>query len=139
MRCLPQRPHRLHPPLASGVLVSPTRAFVPLSFDFVEAFHFDWSDEDMVVGGVFYYVQAAHLELCGSWAFWLMAHSSQGHKLLFDAHSRSFQALGGVTRLGIYDIMRTAVEKVQRGDPGPGLGRTGPRCYARLFWADGYR
>lgn len=35
--------------------------------------------------------------------------------MLFDAHTRSFQALGGVTRRGIYDNMRTAVDKVQRG------------------------
>lgn len=33
----------------------------------------------------------------------------------FDAHTRTFQALGGVTRRGIYDNMRTAVDKVQRG------------------------
>lgn len=34
--------------------------------------------------------------------------------MLFDARARSSQPLGGVTRRGIYDNMRTAVEKVQR-------------------------
>ena len=35
-------------------MASPTKAFVPLSFELGEAFQFDWSDEAMVVGGVFY-------------------------------------------------------------------------------------
>ena len=34
---------------------------------------------------------------------------------MIDKVTRSFQALGGVTRRGIYDNMRTAVDKVQRG------------------------
>lgn len=32
--------------------------------------------------------------------------------MLFDAHTRAFQALGGVARRGIYDNMKTAVDKV---------------------------
>ncbi|MCY1228076.1 hypothetical protein D9M72_403720 [compost metagenome] len=35
--------------------------------------------------------------------------------MLFDAHTRSFAALGGVARRGIYDNMRTAVDKVHKG------------------------
>jgi hypothetical protein len=62
-----------------------------------------------------FYNQVAHLKLCASRAFWLVAYPSQGHEMPFDAHTRSFQALGGVTRRGIYDNMRTAVDKVQRG------------------------
>ena len=91
------------------------RAFVPLNFELGEAFQFDWSDEALVVGGVFYKVQVAHLKLCASRAFWLVAYPSQGHEMLFDAHTRSFAALGGVARRGIYDNMRTAVDKVLKG------------------------
>ena len=94
----------------------PVKAFVPLSFALGEAFQFDWSDEGLMVGGVFYKVQVAHLKLCASRAFWLVAYPSQGHEMLFDAHTRSFQALGGVTRRGIYDNMKTAVDKVKRGN-----------------------
>jgi transposase len=92
-----------------------TKAFVPLSFALGEAFQFDWSDEALVVGGVFYKVQLAHLKLCASRAFWLVAYPSQGHEMLFDAHTRSFAALGGVARRGIYDNMKTAVDKVLKG------------------------
>ena len=55
---------------------------MPLSFELGEAFQFDWSDEAMVVGGVFYNVQVAHLKLCASRAFWLVAYPSQGHEML---------------------------------------------------------
>ena len=69
----------------------------------------------MVVGGIYRRLQAAHLKLCASRAFWVMAYPSQGHEMLFDAHTRSFAALGGVPKRGIYDNMRTAVDKVGKG------------------------
>ena len=92
-----------------------TKAFVPLSFALGEAFQFDWSEEGMVVGGIYYKVQVSHMKLCASRAFWLVAYPSQGHEMLFDAHTRSFTALGGVAARGIYDNMKTAVDKVLKG------------------------
>lgn len=50
----------------------------------------------MVVGGVYYNEQVAHLKLCASRAFRLGAYSCQRRKMLLDAHTRSFQALGGI-------------------------------------------
>ena len=85
------------------------KAFVPLSFDPGEAFQFDWSEEGMVVGGIFYKMQVSHLKLCFSRAFWLVAYPSQGHEMLFDAHTRSFAALCGIPRRGIYDNMKTCL------------------------------
>ena len=90
-------------------------AYVPLNFELGEAFQFDWSEEGLVVGGIYYRVQVAHMKLCASRAFWLVAYPSQGHEMLFDAHTRAFAALGGVARRGIYDNMRTAVDKVHKG------------------------
>ncbi len=43
------------------------------------------------MGGVLYNVGVAHLKLCASRAFWLVAYPIQGQKKLFDAHARSFQ------------------------------------------------
>ncbi|MCK2113916.1 IS21 family transposase, partial [Pseudomonas juntendi] len=91
------------------------RAFVPLAFALGEAFQFDWSEEGLLIGGVFRRVQVAHMKLCASRAFWLVAYPSQGHEMLFDAHTRSFAAMGGVPRRGIYDNMKTAVDKVSKG------------------------
>ncbi|MEZ5608816.1 MAG: IS21 family transposase [Burkholderiaceae bacterium] len=90
-------------------------AYVPLSFGLGEAFQFDWSEESLVIGGIHRRLQVAHLKLCASRAFWLVAYPSQGHEMLFDAHTRAFEALGGIPRRGIYDNMRTAVDKVQKG------------------------
>ncbi|MEO6626648.1 MAG: IS21 family transposase [Burkholderiaceae bacterium] len=90
-------------------------AFVPLQFALGEAFQFDWSEEGLVIGGIYRRMQVSHLKLCASRAFWLVAYPSQGHEMLFDAHTRSFTALGGISRRGIYDNMKTAVDKVKKG------------------------
>jgi hypothetical protein len=90
-------------------------AFIALAFELGEAYQFDWSEEGLVVGGINYRAQVAHMKLCASRTFWLVAYSSQGHEMLFDAHTRSFAALGGIPRRGTYDNMKTAVDKVKKG------------------------
>jgi transposase len=91
------------------------KAFVPLKFRWGEAFQFDWSEESLVIGGVYRRLQVAHTKLCASRAFLLSAYPSQSHEMLFDAHRRAFLAFGGVPLRGIYDNMKTAVDKVQKG------------------------
>jgi transposase len=91
------------------------RAYVPLTFELGEAFQFDWSEEHLVIGGVWRKILAAHLKLCASRAFVLQGYPTQSHEMLFDAHTRSFIALGGIPRRGIYDNMKTAVDKVKKG------------------------
>lgn len=71
---------------AAGKAAAKT-AFVPLKFGLGEAFQFDWSEEGMVIGGIYRRLQVAHLKLCASQAFWLVAYPSQGHEMLFDAHT----------------------------------------------------
>ena len=112
------------------------KAFVPLFFENGEAFQFDWSDEGMLVGGVYHKVQASHLKLCASRAFWLVAYPTQSHEMLFDAHTRSFAALGGVPRRGIYDNMKTAVDKVGKSKERTVNARFKAMCSHYLFDAD---
>src|SRR5574343_671894 len=90
-------------------------AYVRMRFELGVAFQLEWSVEALVIGGVYQRLQVAHMKLCASRAFWLVAYPSQGHEMLFDAHTRSFAALGGVARRGIYDNMKTAVDKVTKG------------------------
>jgi transposase len=113
-----------------------TSAFVPLAFELGEAFQFDWSEEGLVVGGIYYRLQVAHMKLCASRAFWLVAYPSQGHEMLFDAHTRSFAALGGIARRGIYDNMKTAVDKVKKGKGRVVNARFAVMCAHYLFDAD---
>ena len=60
-------------------------------------------------------LQVAHFKLSCSRAFFLRAYPQQTHEMLFDAHNHAFRVLAGVPRRGIYDNMRTAVDKVGRG------------------------
>lgn len=90
-------------------------AFVPLVFAPGEAFQFDWSEDFFRIGGKSTKVQVAHFKLCHSRAFFLRAYLTQTHEMLFDAHNHAFRALGGVPERGIYDNMKTAVDKVGRG------------------------
>ena len=115
---------------------APTRAFVPLRFELGEAFQFDWSEERLVIGGVWRKLLVAHLKLCASRAFVLIAYPSQSHEMLFDAHTRSFQALGGIPRRGIYDNMKTAVDKVKKGKGRVVNARFSALCSHYLFDPD---
>jgi hypothetical protein len=89
--------------------------FVPLSFAPGEAFQFDWSEDWAIISGVRVKLQAAHFKLSYSRAFIIRAYLLQTHEMLFDAHNHAFRVLGGVPKRGIYDNMRTAVDKVGRG------------------------
>jgi transposase len=113
-----------------------TKAFVPLRFEQGEAFQFDWSEEGLVIGGIYRRIQVSHMKLCASRAFWLVAYPTQGHEMLFDAHTRSFAALGGIARRGIYDNMRTAVDKVLKGKGRVVNGRFEVMCAHYLFDPD---
>jgi transposase len=89
--------------------------FVPLSFAPGEAFQFDWSEDWAVVGGSRIKLQVAHFKLSHSRAFLLRAYLLQTHEMLFDAHNHAFAVWGGVPRRGIYDNMKTAVDRVLSG------------------------
>ena len=89
--------------------------FVPLQFAPGEAFQFDWSEDWVVIDGVSTKLQVAHFKLCHSRAFFLRAYLLQTHEMLFDAHYHALSAFGGVPERGIYDNMKTAVDKVLRG------------------------
>ena len=89
--------------------------FVPLAFAPGEAFQFDWSEDWAIVGGERIKLQVAHFKLSHSRAFFIRAYLLQTHEMLFDAHYHAFRVLGGVPRRGIYDNMRTAVDRVGVG------------------------
>jgi transposase len=56
--------------------------------------------------------------------------------MLFVAHTRSFAALGGVARRGIYDNMRTAVNKAHKGKGRAVNARFSVMCAHYLYDAD---
>ena len=89
--------------------------FVPLSFRPGEAFQFDWSEDYGHLADDRIKLQMAHIKLSHSRAFLLRAYPLQTHEMLFDAHWHAFRVFGGVPGRGIYDNMKTAVDRVGRG------------------------
>ncbi len=110
--------------------------YVPLKFELGEAFQFDWSCEYAVIGGLRHRLEVAHIKLAASRVFWLVAYPTQSHEMLFDAHARAFVAFGGVPRRGIYDNMKTAVDKVGRGKERTVNARFQAMCSHYLFEAE---
>ena len=89
--------------------------FVPLVFAAGEAFQFDWSEDWAMLGGRQTKLQVAHTKLSHSRAFAVRAYPLQTHEMLFDALTQAFRVLGGVPRRGIFDNMRTAVDRIGAG------------------------
>jgi transposase len=89
--------------------------FVPLVFAAGEAFQFDWSEDWAMLGGRQTKLQVAHTKLSHSRAFAVRAYLLQTHEMLFDALTQAFRVLGGVPRRGIFDNMRTAVDRIGAG------------------------
>ena len=89
--------------------------FVPLVFAPGEAFQFDWSEDWAELGGERTKLQVAHTKLSHSRAFIVRAYPLQTHKMLFDALTQAFRVLGGVPRRGIFDNMKTAVDRIGSG------------------------
>ena len=91
------------------------QAYVPLQFAPGEAFQFDWSEDWVKINGIRTKLQIAHFKLSYSRAYFMRAYLTQSHEMLFDAHYHAFMAFGGIPERGIYDNMKTAVDKVGRG------------------------
>ena len=89
--------------------------FVPLVFAPGEAFQFDWSEDWAILGGERVKLQAAHTKLSHSKAFIVRAYPLQTHEMLFDALTQAFRVLGGVPKRGIFDNMKTAVDRIGAG------------------------
>ncbi len=89
--------------------------FVPLVFGPGEAFQFDWSEDWAMLGGERTKLQVAHTKLSHSRAFIVRAYPLQTHEMLFDAMTQAFRVLGGVPRRGIFDNMKTAVDRIGSG------------------------
>jgi transposase len=89
--------------------------FVPLVFQPGEAFQFDWSEDWAIIAGKHTKLQVAHTKLSHSRAFTVRAYLLQTHEMLFDALTQAFRVLGGVPQRGIFDNMKTAVDRIGTG------------------------
>ncbi len=90
-------------------------AFIPLEFDPGDAFQFDWSYEDVELGGVPVKVKVAQFRLCHSRKPFCVAYTRESLEMVLDAHIRAFEFYGGLCRRGIYDNLKAVVIKVLMG------------------------
>jgi transposase len=91
------------------------KAYVPLEYDPGDAFQFDWSYEQVMLGGIQVEVKIAQFRLCHSRKPFCIAYTRETLEMVLDAHIRAFEFFGGVCRRGIYDNLKTVVSKVLMG------------------------
>ena len=65
-----------------SVITSSKSAYMPLKFELGEAFQFDWSNEWLMIGGIYRKMQVAHTKLRASRAFFLSDYPTQAQKML---------------------------------------------------------
>lgn len=98
---------------ASGTAL--VTAYVPLEYDPGDAFQFDWSYEQVELGGVQMEVKVAQFRLCHSRKPFCIAYTRETLEMVLDAHIRAFEFFDGVCYRGIYDNLKTVVSKVLMG------------------------
>ncbi len=92
-----------------------SKAFVPLEFSPGEAFQFDWSTEEILLAGALTRIKVAHIRLCYSRYFFMIAYPNEQMEMVLAAHNCAFKFFKGVCHKGIYDNMKTAVQTVLLG------------------------
>ena len=92
-----------------------SEVYVPLSFGKGEAFQFDWSSEEVEIGGKVIRTGVAHFRLCHSRMSFIVAYPLQRMEMLLDAHVLAHDFFGGLCTRGIYDNLKSVVTKICKG------------------------
>ena len=90
-------------------------AYIPLSFASGDSYQFDWSEEEVELGGVVQRIKLAHFRLSYSRMPFIIAFPRETQEMVFAAHDAAFDYWGGVTKRGIYDNLKTCVDAVLVG------------------------
>ena len=92
-----------------------TEVFVPLLFQPGDACQFDWSQEQVELGGIVQTIKVAHFRLAYSRQMFVAAYPRETQEMVLDAHNRAFAFFGGVPARLIYDNLKTVVDTVYAG------------------------
>ena len=77
-----------------------------------EVCQFDWSHEQVELGGVMQTIKVAHFRLTFSRQMFVVAYPRETQEMVFDAHDRAFAFFGGVPLRMVYDNLKTVVETI---------------------------
>jgi transposase len=91
------------------------QAFVPLVFAPGEVCQFDWSHEQVELGGVMQTIKVAHFRLTFSRQMFVVAYPRETQEMVFDAHNRAFACFGGVPQRMVYDNLKAVVDAIFTG------------------------
>lgn len=91
------------------------RGYIPLAFNAGDALQFDWSCEDVVLGGVECRISVAHFRLCHSRKPFVIAYPRESQEMVLDAFNEAFDFYGGVARRVIIDNPKTMVTHIGNG------------------------
>ena len=91
------------------------QAFVPLAFPPGETCPFDWSHEEVELGGTPQTVKLAHFRLAHSRQMFVVAYPRETQERVFDAHAKAFAFFGGVPTRLVYDNLKTVVDAIFTG------------------------
>jgi transposase len=92
-----------------------SHAFVPLLFLPGDACQFDWSQEQVELGGVLQKIKVAHFRMAYSRQMFVVAYPKEVQEMVLDAHVRAFTFFGGVPARLIYDNLKAVVATVCSG------------------------
>lgn len=90
-------------------------AFVPMLFQPGDACQFDWSQEQVELGGIIQTIKVAHFRMAYSRQMFVVAYPRETQEMVLDAHNRAFAFFGGVPARLIYDNLKTVVDAVFTG------------------------
>ena len=91
---------------------SVSQAFVPLIFGPGEVCQFDWSQEQVELGGVVQTIKVAHFRLAHSRQMFVVAYPRETQEMVLDAHNLAFAFFGGVPERMVYDNLKTVVDAI---------------------------
>jgi len=92
-----------------------SEAFVPMAFQPADACQFDWSQEQVELGGIVQTIKVAHFRMAYSRQMFVAAFPRETQEMVLDAHNRAFAFFGGVPARLIYDNLKTVVDTVYTG------------------------
>lgn len=95
--------------------VTRSDVYIPQVFGKAEAFQFDWSTEEVEIGGKLQTIGVAHIRLCYSRMSFVGCYPLQKLEMVMDAHIKAARFLGGMCRRGIYDNLKSVVKRIGLG------------------------
>lgn len=89
--------------------------FIPLEFQFGHQFQFDWGEADIILQGRTQRVFLFCIQLSASRVRFARAYLHAKQEAFLDGFVHAFEFFGGVPTEGLFDNLKTAVEKILQG------------------------